>query len=883
VSLTEGTKLGVYEITGQIGAGGMGVVYRAKDIKLGRDVAIKTLPPALASDSDRLARFEREAKLLATLNHAHIASIYSLDEHAGTLYLAMELVEGETLEEKLKRGALPLEHALRLALQIAEALEAAHEKGIVHRDLKPANVMVTADGIVKVLDFGLAKAFSRDSNESSLEQSPVLSLAMTQQGLVLGTAGYMSPEQATGQPTDQRADIWAFGVVLYEMLTGLPVFSGESVPHILAEVLKSEPDWERLPKNLHPRLRLALERCLEKKPRDRYHSIADVRVDIETVLRDPKDVTVTAAAAAVSGPARVQRIATTIGLMVLAAGVSAGAAMWLVSMSDLEPVNRFVDDLPDRLELRGLGRNALAVSPDGRHYALNTNEGLYLRRLSDFEGRLIPGTDENLAAPVFSPDGQSIAYVSEGQIRRIAISGGAPVFVATGIGNPSVPSWSADGTMLWALNAGIFRVPATGGTPTLVIEAREGERLDTPRLLPDGDSVLFSATLALWDAADIVVASLATGERNVVLGGGSDARYLPSGHLVYAYQEDLFGVAFDLDTLTVSGSPVLLAEGLMRGTQVFTAAANYYVADDGTLVYIGGETYPLSASKVVWVDRAGNTTDAGIPPCTCFDIALSHDGTRLAYTDLTAGSDIWIWSFNAATRSRMTFAPSFELFAVWSPDDERLYYASLTNGILAQASDGTGVSEVLLSSGAPAQPFFLDGDGNVVFTTNQEDIRLLRAGDESDAVPLLAGDFRETRPALSPDGRWLAYESNENGEFEIYVRPYPDVNAGRWQVSEGGGAQAKWSADGTRLYYLGPTHLMETAVSLEPTFRAQTPEPLFALEGFLISTERNFEVTDDGERFLMVRDATVTQQFAKPRIVIVQNWLNELERLVPTE
>ena len=434
MALAAGARLGAYEIAGQLGTGGMGEVYRATDTKLGREVAIKTLPSALAQDSDRLARFEREAKLLAALNHAHIAAVYGLDAHEGTEYLAMELVEGETLEAKLKDGPLPVEDALHLALQIADALEAAHSKGVIHRDLKPANIMITHDGAVKVLDFGLAKAFSGDAKEASPAHSPALSLAMTQQGLILGTAGYMSPEQASAQTTDQRADIWAFGVVLYEMLTGLPLFGGESVPHILAAVLQTEPDWKRLPKDLHPRLKLLLEHCLAKKPHNRLHSIADARIDIQDVLDDPQSTRVASSVAT-------RRSFRTV-LPLVAAAITATAAVavlvgWkLWPESGPAPITRFAYSVPQRQTIDSVGRSIVTLSPDGRSFVYNTADGLFLRSMDQLDARRIPGTEENSLNPFFSPDGQSVAYFAGGRLMRVALSGGAPVVIASDVSAP---------------------------------------------------------------------------------------------------------------------------------------------------------------------------------------------------------------------------------------------------------------------------------------------------------------------------------------------------------------------------------------------------------------------------------------------------------------
>jgi hypothetical protein len=446
MALDPGTRFGPYEVTGLLGAGGMGEVYRATDTKLGRDVAIKTLPATLASDADRLARFEREAKLLASLNHAHIAAVYGLDEHEETRYIVMELVEGDTLEKKLEAGPLPVEDTLQLALQIALALEAAHEKGVVHRDLKPANVMVTPSGVVKVLDFGLAKAFSGDPNEASPAHSPALSLAMTQQGLVLGTASYMSPEQASGQATDQRADIWAFGVVVYEMLTGHPLFGGESVPHILADVLRTEPDWERLPEHLHPRIRLMLERCLEKKPRSRYAGIADARVDIEVALRDPEGAVVegTADGHYAPPPSLVRRLLPWAGGLALALVV--GLAAFTLRPPEPKPVIRAVYPLPDETNLFATDLHQIAITRDGRQMAFDTIDGIYLRQTNAFGAIRAPGIPAGAIHinPMFSPDGETVAFLilnaatgggNNVDLVTMPASGGAPVPLAA-VGTP---------------------------------------------------------------------------------------------------------------------------------------------------------------------------------------------------------------------------------------------------------------------------------------------------------------------------------------------------------------------------------------------------------------------------------------------------------------
>ena len=507
----------------------MGEVWRARDTKLGREVAIKTLPEEFAKDADRLARFRREAQLLASLNHPNIAAIHGFEEDNGTHFLVLELVEGDTLADRWKRGAIPVEESLKLALQIAEALEAAHEKGVIHRDLKPANIKVTPDGKVKVLDFGLAKAFEGEAADASLSNSPTLSMAATQQGVILGTAAYMSPEQARGEVADRRADIWAFACVLFEILTGNKTWSGRTVTDVIAALVAREPEWNSLPPNLHPRIRFLLDRCLEKEQKDRCQGIAEVRVDIQKVLADPSGVLVEPVAEAVQ--AQPQSKLPWVAAIVLGM-VVAGVAAWnLRPAPDPRPVSRSDYDLPESHVLRNLGRAVVALSPDGSSFVYNTTQGLYIRRMDELEARLIAGTEGELRNPFFSPDGQWVAFDAAGQLQKIAISGGTPVGLGPARGLNGA-SWGSDDMMLFGQPEGIYRVSANGGTPELIIEEDEGERFDGPQLLRD-DWILFTvgAGLGNWDNAQIVVQSLESGERKT-LWTGSDARYVPTGHLV---------------------------------------------------------------------------------------------------------------------------------------------------------------------------------------------------------------------------------------------------------------------------------------------------------------------------------------------------------------
>jgi serine/threonine protein kinase/Tol biopolymer transport system component len=893
MSLSVGTRLGPYEVTGAIGAGGMGEVYRATDTKLGREVAIKALPGTLASDSDRLARFDREARLLAALNHPNIAVIYGLEEHDGTQCIAMELIEGETLEDKLKAGPLPVEDALQIALQITLGLEAAHEKGVVHRDLKPANVMITAKGQVKVLDFGLAKAFTEDADEAGLGKSPALSLAMTQQGIILGTAGYMSPEQASGQATDQRADVWAFGVVLFEMLSGLPLFKGESVPHILADILKTEPDWNKLPKNLHPRLKLMLERCLAKKPRNRYHAIADARIDIEAVMSDSD------ASWPQSGSSRVASVSSGLpkvaAAVVVTAVVAALAGWWFWPRAEPAVQNRFDYDLPDGHVLTSGDRRFLTVSPDGRSFAYNTEDGIYVRPMGELEARLVlQATQDDLLSPTFSPNGQWIAFQERnGPLRRVSITGGQPVVIADLQSNTSGLSWAADGMLYFGQPNGLYRVSATGGTPEQIVEDPTTDTWSSePQLLPDGDSLLYTHSTANWDTGQIVVESLSTGNRQVLIEGGSDGRYLPTGHLLYSIGNGLFAVAFDLETWTVSGGAVPLLQGVMRAPTGNTGTTNYGVARDGTLVYlVGTSTEPQRT--LVWVDRSGRETAVSAPPRAYTYPRLSPDGTRLALDVRDQELDIWLWDLAREQLSRFTFSPDQDEFPVWSPDGRQLVFSS-AGGIIGtaggsrvsrQAADGTGRPEVIAEKDTQLYSASYHPDGTGIFVrsglNSNDAIGLIRLDDENREELLIDSSFDELNPEISPDGRWLAYTSNESGTFEIYVRPFPDIDGGRWQVSSGGGRFPAWARDGQELFYRNGAALMAVTVETEPNFSSGNPMLLFEGDYFDGVGGRTYEVSIDGERFLMIKDMINASSTAQ--IIIVQKWLDEVARLAPTE
>ena len=589
-----GKTLAHYEITSQLGKGGMGEVYRAKDQKLGRDVAIKVLPEEFARNPERVARFEREAKLLASLNHPNIAAIHGLEEADGTSFLVMELVEGETLADQLQRGPIPLEESMKLAIQIAEALESAHEKGVIHRDLKPANIKVTPDGKVKVLDFGLAKAFAAEQAGLKLSNSPTLSNAATQQGVILGTAAYMSPEQARGKSVDKRADIWAFGMVLFEMLTGKQLFSGDTVSDTLAAVLTKEPDFSALPGNLHPSIVEMLARCLEKDPQNRCHDIADARIDIQKVLSNQSGVLLRPLTQ-VKPKTRLFNALPWIAVIVVTA-IVAGAAVWYLRAPEPRQVARFYHELPEDQQFN-VSTSPIGISPDGKQLVYSTTAGLYLRSLNSLDAKLIAGTETDPSSPFFSPDGKWIGYFSgrDNKLKKIAVSGGVPVSLC------DIPYffgavWNADHSIVYAeYGEGIKRISADGGTPELIVDEEE---VYHPRILPDGKSLLFTFGSAPYKVA---IQSLVTGERKELFQG-DDAQYIPTGHIVYAVANSLWAVPFDPQKNKIAGGHVPVVEGVMR-----SGAPQYAVSDSGTLVYVPGTASQrgLTQRTLVWVDRNG--------------------------------------------------------------------------------------------------------------------------------------------------------------------------------------------------------------------------------------------------------------------------------------
>ncbi|HEY6211601.1 MAG TPA: serine/threonine-protein kinase, partial [Vicinamibacterales bacterium] len=648
MTLGPGARLGAYDVLSLIGSGGMGEVYRSLDTRLGRDVAVKVLPATFTGDPERVARFRREAQVLASLNHPHIAQIYGLEEAAGTQFLVLELIDGESLDRRIARGPIPVDEATPIAVQIAEALEAAHEKGIVHRDLKPANVAVTHDGQVKVLDFGLAKAIDTSSSTGvEMTQSPTITspAMMTAAGMILGTAAYMSPEQAKGRPADKRSDIWAFGCVLFEMLTGKRAFVGEDVSDTLAAILRGEPDWSALPSGTPANLRTILTRCLARDRRQRFGDVSTVLF----LLSEPRPASV---AAARTTSTRSVLFASAIAAAV-AAAVTA-SVMWLARpINRHPPVTRLAIPLPEGVRFSSAGRHEVAVSADGMHVAFVAAQRLYVRSLADIDAKAITDASVgSVTSPAFSPDGREIAFYSPGDdtIKHVATEGGVAQTVCSAR-NPFGISWDTT-NHIWIGQGlgGIIRVPAGGGAPEHVLSVANGERAHGPQLLPDGDHLLFTlakdAGASSWDGAQIVVQSLKTGEQRVVINGGSDARYLPTGHIVYAVGGVLYAVPFDAQRLAVTGPASPILEGVARSVAAITGSAQFGVSDTGTLVYVPGPVNEAAnVLALVLFDRNGNSRLLKAPPMVYQFPRVSPDGRQVAVdTDDSKNADIWILS-----------------------------------------------------------------------------------------------------------------------------------------------------------------------------------------------------------------------------------------------
>ena len=899
-----GQTVAHYKILDKLGEGGMGEVWRAEDTKLGRQVAIKLLPDVFTADTDRLARFEREARVLAAFEHPRIASIYGLEDFEGRKLLVMQVAEGETLAERIDAGPTAVDQALKVALQIAEALEAAHDKGIIHRDLKPANIKLSPDGQVTVLDFGLAKALeyigsSSGSGPQSLSLSPTMTAEMTGVGVLLGTAAYMSPEQARGESVDRRADIWAFGVVLMEMLTGNRVYKGKTLSDTLAGVLAREPEWNDLPADTPAPVRRLLERCLEKEAGQRLQAIGEARIAIERYLEDPTANDVgdeTAGASPVSrflpwAVAGVTAIALISSLVVF--GSRGGATNQSMRLEvALTEDNLFVP----------LGATAV-LSPDGTQivYVTETDSGqsLSVRSLDQLEGTLLLSGNGPTRPyhPFFSPDGQWVGFATTEHLKKVPITGGTPITLCK-VNRSRGASWGPNNTIVLAPEngSGLFTVSAAGGElqPLTTLDSENGEVSHRwPQVVPGG-AVIFTSMPQGSGSADggvIEAVSLETGERTVLHRGGSYGRWVPSGHLVYSRENTLFAMPFNIKKMKATSSPAPIVQGVTAssgngGTQIS-------FSDTGALAYVSGEI-GVPEYPVMMMDRNGVVSTLWEEPGAYACPKLSPDGHRLSLTVLRDGNwDVWVYDLERRVSTRLTFHDGYDGDQVWSPDGEYLVFTSDRDGPenpYRKRADGSGQAERLAEMEHDYWATSWSSDGQWILGEIQSssfDLWAIPAGGSGEPVEYLATEFFERFPAISPDGRWVAYMSDESGREEVYVRPFPAA-AGKWQVSDGGGGWPSWSPDGSEIFYRSDDGLMSATVTTESgSFRAG--RPLSLTSGALSNNQvgiavagsvfPDYEITPDGKNFIILQGGE--GQSRQNHVILVTRWFDMLRETFP--
>jgi serine/threonine-protein kinase len=884
--LSAGSRLGPYEVVGQIGAGGMGEVYQATDSRLKRAVAIKILPAPFAADADRLARFRREAEVLAALNHPNIAAIYGLEQTESGIALVMELVDGPTLADRIRDGALPVDEALQIAHQTAGALEAAHDTGIVHRDLKPANIKVRPDGTVKVLDFGLAKAIDPAASTiaSSLSLSPTITTpAMTQAGMILGTASYMSPEQARGRVVDRRADIWAFGCVLFEMLTGRRAFTGEDVTETLAAIVKETPQWRDLPP-LPPLVGLFLKQSLEKDPRKRLGDMREMRLALSGELALTPE--------AATGPRGSLRGLAALVAATAAIAAVAAMAVWPRRDATPRPVTRFEQAIAN--ELPTLTRRVIAISANGQRIAYQTRAGIFVRSMDQVDPRqLVASRTPGVAAGdmVLSPDGQWLAYVAGRELSKVPVNGGAPVPLAD-VGVVFGASWTSGGAILYGHQQGIMRVPENGGAPELLVRANDDEQMHLPQLLADGDSVLFTVTkdrgINRWSPAQVVVQSVRSGRRTVLVDAATDGRYLPTGHLVYARGGGLFGSAFDEKTLALTGATVSLLEDVRLPVGVFAAGVNYDVSDDGTLVYV---KRPSSSRSLVWVNRQKRSVEPimTIPPSDYEDPRLSPDGERVV---LRHEGDLWIYELASGRNSRLT-NDGASMMPVWDPSGTRIAYSSGRSGNFEAwltTADGSQSPRALTKMGGTVHVDSWSPDGRIVtihFHGRIDDSGIYALPmDQDGAQPqrFIGTDPGDEGADFSPDGTHVAFLSTVTGTREIVVRRYPGPG-GASPVSVNGGVEPVWAANGEVFYRnMEGDRLFAVSTSTRPSLKVGTPVLLIERPFYITPTgspRPQYDVSSNGQRVLILANTADASESTRSRIGVVQNWFEELKRIIP--
>jgi serine/threonine-protein kinase len=860
----------------------MGEVYKATDINLKRAVAIKVLPPDFAADAERLARFQREAEVLAALNHPNIAAIYGLERSGAATALVMELVEGPTLADRIAQGAISVDEALPIAKQIADALEAAHEQGIIHRDLKPANIKVRPDGTVKVLDFGLAKALAPASADA------LTMTAMSHAGVIMGTPAYMSPEQARGEVAGRQTDVWSFGVVLYELLTGVAPFGRQSAAETLVRVLGTQPDYSVVRADTPANVRRLVRRCLEKDRKRRLQHIGDARLEIEEALTPPSVDAAPGEPSARRANGRPLQAAGAIALAVLA-----GVAGWFLARHAASDTPAAVVRLSiPSLERPGtwpFGVRHLAISADGSRVAYASVNRLWIRRIGQNEPVSIEVRATN---PFFSPNGEWVGFFDDVTgLSKVPVLGGPPVPIVTTPDRPGGGTWRADGTIVFATSEGLYQVSENGGEPRRLVRpepARKERHYAWPQFMPDGRSVLFTMVPdESIDGAHIAVLDLETLEARVVLKGGSAARYTPTGHLVYASGQSLKAIAFDPVTQQIRGDPASF-QGIEIATTPDNGAAEFAVSETGTLLFITPNAPGPLLRALAWVDRQGKKEPLALAPGRYTNPRISPDGTRIALDIPGANRDIWIWHLQRPSLTKLSGGPTEDLLPVWSRDGSRVFFASDRTGnfdVYSRTADGASIERVEFSGpGAQMTTSFSPDGTRLLLTEDFKNLSMLNLARPDRLEPLLHSEFTEILGQVSPDGNWIAYESNESGsQFEIFLRPFPDVTGRREKVSIEGGRFPLWAPKGGELFYVDRLGgMMAASVALSPSLTLGRVTRLFDWEKPPRGPAgMQYDVSPVDGRFLM--SIPVAEGSAgEINISVVLNWFEELKQLVPT-
>ena len=888
--LVSGTKLGPYEVEGPLGAGGMGEVYCASDTKLRRKVALKVLPEIFANDAHRMARFEREAQVLASLNHPHIAHVHGLEESNGIRALVMELVEGQTLAERIAKESISLEEALPIAQQIAEALEYAHERGIIHRDLKPGNIKLAPDGQAKVLDFGLAKALEGGGGDVDISTSPTISAAATRAGVLLGTAAYMSPEQAKGKAVDRRADIWAFGCVLFEMLAGKAAFGGETITDTLAAVVRGEPEWGQLPQKTPWRIRELLQRCLTKDPKHRLQAIGEARIALENAFTGAGTEDSISVAATNRKRERILTVATVVFAF---AAIVIAIAHWGRAPEEARIVRSYIKAMPNSSFLLGGQQGGFAISPDGlrlAYVALNADGMalLWVRPIDSLQAQALAGT-EDATFPFWSPDSRNIGFFADGKLKRIEASGG-PSLTLCDAPNPRGGTWNQDGVILFApnLNVPLHRISDSGGTPIPVTSLDPSKGVTThrwPQFLPDGRHFLYVSGTPLTPRENptnaINLGSLDSKESKLLFHAHAGAQYV-SGHILFLRLSTLMAQPFNAKRLELTGDAFPIADPVQEYElslrSVFSASQN------GLLAYQEGTN---SASReLIWLDRSGKKVGEVPGPEAYLSPRVSPDGKKLLYTVVSPWYEVWSYDMALGVKTRLTFGTAgsqrASLSPVWSPDGQRIAYMTISAGrfgIYQKAANGSGSEELLLEE-SDSVKYLNDWSPDGKFLAFQQaprginEIWMLPLAGERKPYPLVQPLSPALLSGFSPDGKWLAYCSSESGEQRVYVVPFPGPG-GKWQVSPGGGCYPRWRRDGKELFYLAEDNKIVAAeVKADgSSFAIGAVNPLFETRLYR-SPYGGYDVSADGQRFIIAYEP------GQPNVAItlVENWDAELKK-----